>query len=273
VRRIQHSSSDASRRYHDRVARRYDSMYEDEYWRFHDRLTWSAITPHIPADLSSACCDLGCGTGKWGLKLLKSGYPVTFVDHAANMIEQVRSKLGPRESKATLLAADMVDMPALADGSFALTVAMGDPLSICSDPARAAREMFRICRPGGVVIATADNHMAALEHYFAHGSLDELETFVHTGRTHWLTDDKREQFPLTTFTPATLDKLFSQAGFEVLHVTGKTILPLRRHQEWLSDPEAVGRLMRLEQQLAHDPSSAAIAAHLQITARRRINAE
>jgi ubiquinone/menaquinone biosynthesis C-methylase UbiE len=254
------------------VARRYDAMYGDEYWRFHDRLTWSAIAPHIPADLSSACCDLGCGTGKWGLKLLKSGYPTTFVDHAANMIEQVRPKLGSREKKATLLVADMVDLAALADGLFALILAMGDPLSICSDPARAAREMFRLCRPGGVVIATADNRLAALEHYFARGSLDELETFVQTGRTHWLTDDKREQFSLTTFTPATLGRLFTQAGFEVLHVTGKTILPLRRHQQWLDDPDAVGRLMRLEQQLAQDPSSAAVAAHLQITARRGISA-
>src|SRR4051794_10302591 len=34
---------DASRRYHDRVARQYDSIYdEDPYWAFHDELTWRA---------------------------------------------------------------------------------------------------------------------------------------------------------------------------------------------------------------------------------------
>jgi ubiquinone/menaquinone biosynthesis C-methylase UbiE len=266
------ASADASRRYHDRVARRYDAMYDDAWWQFHDRLTWAAIQPHIPRDLSSACCDLGCGTGKWGLKLLKSGYPTTFVDHSAAMIEQVRSKLGSRQKKATLLVADIVDMPALADGSFALILAMGDPLSICSDPGRAVREMFRLCRAGGVAIATVDNRAAALEHFLAHGSLEELEDFVQTGRTHWLTDEQREQFALTTFTPATLTKLFAQAGFEVVHVTGKTVLPLRRYKHWLQDSAAAERLLHLEQRLAQDSSSAAIASHLQITARRPINA-
>ncbi|MGD0140614.1 MAG: hypothetical protein ABSD28_17235 [Tepidisphaeraceae bacterium] len=33
------SSNTASRRYHDRVARQYDGIYDDPYWEFHDRLT------------------------------------------------------------------------------------------------------------------------------------------------------------------------------------------------------------------------------------------
>ena len=72
-------SNQASRRYHDRVARRYDAIYDDPYWAFHDELTWRAVKPHLPRDANAACCDLGCGTGKWGLKLLKGGYPTTFV--------------------------------------------------------------------------------------------------------------------------------------------------------------------------------------------------
>ena len=93
---------------------------------------------------------------------------------------------------------------------------MGDPLSICSDPLRAAREMYRISKPGGVVIATADNKLAAIDHFVERGNLDALEEFVcrPAGR-NWLTADERERFELTTFTPATLRKLFEKAGFEV----------------------------------------------------------
>src|SRR5512142_1441265 len=83
---------DASRRYHDRVAGRYDQIYDDLYWEFHDTLTWESIRPHIPRDLSALCLDLGCGTGKWGLKLLKTGLATTFVDNAAAMVEQARRK-------------------------------------------------------------------------------------------------------------------------------------------------------------------------------------
>ena len=262
---------DPSRRYHDRVARQYDSIYDDPYWEFHDELTWRLIKPHLPRDATAQCADLGCGTGKWGLRLLKSGYATTFVDHAAAMIEQTRAKveeMGPRAKRATLVVADIVQMPQVPSETFELVLAMGDPLSICSDPKRAAREMHRITRPEGLVIATADNKLAALDHYVERGNLDELEQFVHSSKTHWLTADQREQFELKTFTPATLRKLFEAAGFEVVQITGKTIVPVRDNRFLLAKPDAVERLLRLEQELSKDPSSAARAGHLQIVARR-----
>jgi SAM-dependent methyltransferase len=262
---------DASRRYHDRVARQYDSIYDDPYWELHDELTWRLIKPYLPRDLALPCADLGCGTGKWGLKLLKSGFAVTFVDHSAAMIEQVRSKLqemGPKAKKGSLLVADIVDLSMLEPDQFGLILAMGDPLSICSDPARAAKEMHRILRLGGTVIATADNKLAALDHFVERGNLEALEEFVHTGRTQWLTADEREQFQLTTFTPLSLRKLFERAGFEVLAVDGKTIIPVRDNKRLLEHPQAVERLLRLEQELSRDPASAARAGHLQIVARK-----
>src|SRR5215218_2960248 len=261
---------DRSRRYHDRVARQYDSIYDDPYWHFHDELTWRTVKPHLPRDLSSACCDLGCGTGKWGLKLLKSGFATTFVDHAAAMIEQVREKLegNPRAKKATLVVADIVEMPEVPGEAFSLITAMGDPLSICTDPARAAREMHRITKPGGVVIATVDNKLAALDHFVERGNLDALEEFVNTGRTQWLTADEREQFELTTFTPLSLRKLFEKSGLEVLAVEGKTIVPVRDNKILLTRDRAVERLLRLEAELSKDPAAAARAGHLQIVARR-----
>jgi ubiquinone/menaquinone biosynthesis C-methylase UbiE len=247
-------------------------MYDDAYWEFHDQLTWEAIRPHIPRDLSARCCDLGCGTGKWGLKILKSGFATTFVDHSANMIEQTRAKLetyGPRAKKATLLVGDIVDLPDLPADSFHLTVAMGDPLSICSDPLRATREMFRTTAAGGFVIATADNKLAAVDHFMNSADLDSLESLIHTGKTNWLTSDEREKFELTTFTPAELRKMFEKAGFEVVSVLGKTVLPIRQYRKMLTDkPGAFERLMTLEAELSKDPTAAARAAHLQITARK-----
>jgi ubiquinone/menaquinone biosynthesis C-methylase UbiE len=262
---------DASKRYHDRVARQYDSIYDDPYWALHDELTWRMVKPYLPRDLSVPCADLGCGTGKWGFKLLKSGFAVTFLDHSAAMIEQVRARLddfGAKAQRASLVVADIVDMPALAAEQLGLIVAMGDPLSICSDPARAAREMHRISRPGGVVIATADNKLAALDHFVQRGNLDALEEFIATGKTQWLTADERERFELTTFTPLSLRKLFERSGFEVVSIEGKTIIPVRNNKRLLEQPGAVERLLRLEQELSRDPASAARAGHLQIMARR-----
>jgi ubiquinone/menaquinone biosynthesis C-methylase UbiE len=262
----------ASDRYHNRVARQYDSIYDDPYWEFHDELTWRSIKPHLPRDATASCADLGCGTGKWGLKLLKSGFPTTFLDSSAAMIEQTRPKvdaMGPRARKATLVVGDIIAMPELASDGFMLTLAMGDPLSICSDPATAAREFSRISKPGGIVIATADNKLAAIDYYIDRGNLDALETFVKSGRTNWLTQDAREQFELTTFTPASLARLFESVGFEVIEIIGKSILPIRQNKKLLESPDAIERLLKLERELAKDPAAAARAGHLQITARKK----
>jgi len=262
---------DGSRRYHDRVSRQYDAIYDDPYWHFHDELTWRLIKPHLPRDATAACADLGCGTGKWGLRLLKSGFATTFIDNAAAMIEQTRAKvqaMGGRASKATLLVADIVDLSALPADMFSLVLAMGDPLSICSDPKAAAEQFQRITAPGGVVIATADNKLAALDHYVERGNLDALEQFVRTGATQWLTADERERFDLTTFTPASLRKLFERAGFEVIDIVGKTIIPVRQNKHLLTYPDAEERLIELETLLSKDPAAAATAGHLQIVARR-----
>jgi ubiquinone/menaquinone biosynthesis C-methylase UbiE len=272
-RTVSDRSHDKSRRYHDRVARQYDAIYDDPYWEFHDELTWRLVKPHLPRDASAACADLGCGTGNWGLRLLKSGYATTFVDHSAAMIEQARAKaeaLGAKAARATFVVGDIVDLPEMPSGTFSLVLAMGDPLSICLDPQRAANEMRRMSRPGGVVIATADNKLAALDHYVERGNLDALEEFVRTSRTRWLTPDEREQFDLATFTPATLRRLFERAGFEVAGISGKTVVPVRRNKHLFTYPDAVARLMRLEEQLASDPAAAAAAGHLQVVARRPV---
>ena len=269
-------SSEASRRYHNRVAPKYDAIYDDPFWDFHDEITWRLIKPHLPRDLSARCADLGCGTGKWGLRLLKSGFATTFLDSAPGMIDEVKARLvdmGPRAHKATTLVADVVHMPDLPDDTFTLLLAMGDPLSICSDATAAAREITRILRPGGVAVVTADNRLAGIDHYIERGNLDALEQYVRDGKTRWLTDAQEERFELTTFTPNQLRKLFVNAGLEVLDITGKTILPIRQNRKLLDYPHAMERLLRLEMDLQKDPASLGRCGHLQLTARKSLVVE
>lgn len=260
----------ASIRFYNRVARSYDNIYDDAYWQFHDEVTWRHLKPHLPTDANAHVADLGCGTGKWGLRLLKTGYPVTFSDNAPAMVGEVRGKLaelGGKAERCVAEVADIVDLSPLPFDDYALITAMGDPLSICSDPPRAVREMAKRLRPGGVIVATADNLLAGIEHYAQQKSPAAMLEFLRTGRTQWLTPDPAEQYPLKTFTPAQLRKLFEKAGLEVLSLVGKCMLPVRKQRDWLADAQTRRELVKAELSLA-DESTASYAGHLQIAARR-----
>jgi SAM-dependent methyltransferase len=269
--------NEASRRFHDRVATRYDSIYDDPYWEFHDRVTWAHLKNFLPKDAAAPVMDLGCGTGKWGLKLLKAGYPTTFTDLSPKMLEEVRAKLAlwaqqpdlaAKVARAGVTESDAVDLMQFPAGHFGLIVAMGDVVSICSDPARAIGQVHRLLAPGGVFVFTVDNHLAALDHFREAGNLEELSTFVKTGQTHWLTKSQEEQFEVHMFLPGQIESLLAARGFAVISRIGKTILPVRQNKKFFESEDAMERLVKLEQQLAKEPTAHARASHIQIAARK-----
>jgi len=257
-------------RYHDRVARRYDASYEDAFWQWHDALTWEALRPFLPSTHAAATLDLGCGTGKWALRLLHSGYTVTCVDVSGPMLEQARRKIEAvgRTGRAAFLQADLCDLAELPDESFDLAVALGDPIGCTQSPLRALKQIRRKLRPAGVLVATLDNRLAALDHYLEQRDVSALDTFLRTGRTHWLTADPDERFPIWTYTPAQAVGLFAKSGFEVVDMMGKTVLPMRYHRDLLTDVRARRVLTRLEMRLSREPAAVGRAPHIQIAARR-----
>jgi SAM-dependent methyltransferase len=260
----------ANQRYHDRVAGRYEAIYDDAYWQWHDAITLDHLKRFLPQNLRSPVADLGCGSGKWGRRLLKSGYSVTFVDLSAKMVDEARRQVEESggESRAAFLQADLADLSALPESHFGLAMAFGEPLGLCSDPPRAAREIARILEPGGVLVATVDNRIACVDYYLQQGDARELERFLRTGKTHWLTRDASERFEIQTFEPEGLRRMLAGAGFEVLDLIGKSVLPMRQYREQLEDPAVRRRWAEIEKSLHRDPANLARCAHLQVAARK-----
>ncbi len=272
-----HRVNEPNRRFHDRVAAKYDKIYDDPFWEFHDRITWNHLKPFLPRDATAAVMDLGCGTGKWGLKLLKGGYPTTFTDLSAKMLDEVQKKLdvwkeqpdlAGKVAKATVQEADAVDLRAFPESHFSLVTAMGDVVSICSDPGRCLSEVHRLLAPGGIFVFTVDNHLAAIDHFIAAGNLEALAAFVKSGKTEWLTKNVAEQFDVHMFTPGQIDSLVRAKGFEVVSRIGKMIIPARQNKKLFETERALEVLIDLETRLQSEPTAAARASHLQLAVRK-----
>jgi len=261
----------AVKKYHDRVAPRYDHSYDDAFWQWHDALTWDYLKPHLPRDLSAEVIDLGCGTGKWAAKLVKSGYAVTCLDISHRMLDQTRNKIEQQggSTRTTFVQGDLIDLSALPAERYALAVALGDPIGCTESPARAMKQIRRILKPGGLLVATLDNRLSAIEYYLEAGDANALAHFLRDGRTHWLTKDPAEQFLITTFTPSDAAKLVEAAGFTLMEMIGKTVLPMRGYRHLLESSEGRRTWAKVEKRLCRQPDAVARASHIQITCRVR----
>ena len=62
--------------------------------------------------------------------------------------------------------------------------------------------------------------------------------------------------------------MFENAGFEVLDLYGKTVLPFKKLEALFDDEASAERIMALERKLCRVPSALGRASHLQIAARK-----
>ncbi|MFH1108980.1 MAG: methyltransferase domain-containing protein [Planctomycetota bacterium] len=263
------SKRSAVQRYHDRVSGCYDDSYDDAYWQWHNSLTWDYLKPYLPRDLSVGVLDLGCGTGTWACKLRRSGYSVTCVDISTKMLDQARLKIERMggSDRIRFVQADLCDLSALPAAGASLAIALGDPVGCTRSPALALKQIRRVLADDGVLVATFDNRLAAIDHYLILGDPQSLARFLRDGRTNWLTKDADERFPITTFGPDDLRALLETAGFEVVEMVGKTVLPMRHHRHLLETSEARRTWAKIEKSLCRNPFAVGRASHLQVACR------
>ena len=262
---------DANERYHNRIAHRYDDIYRGARWDYWYELSWTPTKAQLPSDLRAPVLDVGCGTGKYGLRAAKSGYHVTLSDLSQGMVDVARQKAEALDllDRTAFLKADVMDLSALPREHFALAIAQGDVLSFAGHPGRAVKELRKVLRPGGVLVASLDQTLAALDHYCEKNDLDSLERLVRNGEMEWLANDISERFPVHTFTPEKLRDLFETAGFEVLDLFGKTVLPFKKLEPLFAEEEQAERIMTLEKRLCRLPSAMGRASHLQIAVKKK----
>jgi SAM-dependent methyltransferase len=184
--------------------------------------------------------DLGCGTGKSFLPLLKRGYSVTACDLSPAMLEIARRKA----PSAELHEADLRELPLL--GEFDLVTALDDPLNYMlteSDLEASFRGIARNLSPDGVAIFDL-NTLAQYRGQFARASAVESDSSLLVWRGHAgneTASGATVEATIDVFTPAdsntwrrtssrhrqrhwprqTVERLVAGAGLELVGIHGQ----------------------------------------------------
>lgn len=164
--------------------------YLEEYYNTHDEdsrllskhgqieylTTMKYIHEYLSGVSGAAVLEVGAGTGRYSVALAKEGYNVTAVELVAHNLDILRSKLDGTEP-ITVLQGNALDLSALADGKFDLTMLLGPMYHLYTkaDKLRAMSEAVRVTRPGGcIMVAYCMNEPTVILYVFAAKHLDEV---------------------------------------------------------------------------------------------------
>ncbi len=254
--------------YHDKIAPIYDEIYESSvYWIYNRKITWHYLKSILNnLDKKAKILDLGCGSGYWGFKLIKSGFDVYFADISQQMINEVREKAEnlniDLSGKTFAIEAEKIDS-IFEKEFFNLIIAYGDILSFTANPFNLLKIIRRLLVDGGIFIGTADNFFSAIEFYLKKGDESELKDFLSTGVTFWLSKNKNFNFRIKTFTYDELMKLFKKTNFEVIRFYSKPLIPLKNYIDNFSEDFILNGLLKMEIKLQMQNQNIGIGNHFE----------
>ena len=186
-------------------------------------LLWRTIKAYLPEDRRLPVLDLGGGTGVWAVRLASEGYQVILTDISPGFLARAWEKVNALHvaEKVAIEEADITDLGRFPEDHFPLVLALGDPLSYCGDPEGALREMLRVTKPGGVLVADVECKYGGIDTRRAQ-TLDDIRMILHEGVAHWPGSDQTACIRL--FAPSEIRALAESTGWEVLSMYPSDLL-------------------------------------------------
>ncbi len=137
--------------------------------------------------------EIGAGTGRYSVSLAKEGYRVTAVELIKHNIEILRKKLDGTE-KITVIQGNAVNLSALADNTFDLTLLLGPMYHLYSKEEKmlALSEAVRVTKPNGyILVAYCMNEPTIIQFIFKQNMLNYvLDNYMLTDDWHCISKPK-----------------------------------------------------------------------------------
>lgn len=258
-----------SAKFHSKISRNYDKLYENRYWDINGRVEWSRINTYLP-NKKSSILDAGGGTGEFAIKFAKKGHRVVMTEVSSGMLKVAQAKIKKQkmERSIRLLYQDITDMKELRANSFDFVISVGDPVSYCMNEARAIKELARVAKRGAYVLITVDSYFSTLIKILKCRNDKELAKLEKSGKTTFPFD-----YPQHNFKVAELRNLFEKNGLEVIEIFGLSNLMNKIDKpslkKILSNDSGFRKLLKLEMKYSAEPAVIGTAGHLGIVGRKR----
>jgi ubiquinone/menaquinone biosynthesis C-methylase UbiE len=256
-----------------KTAATYDKEYENPYFQeVYDKITWHHIKPYLPR--KGVILDAGGGTGKWSIPIAKKGLKVILCDISKDMLKVAEQKIMQEELQDSifLVQTDICHMPFLSN-SFRFALAEGDPISYCSSPKNAVKELSRVLKQNCFVAAGVDSLFAILRRMLnsEQVNLDEVLKVFKEKRIH----ARDWGFDCWAFTPKDLRYLFTKYGLKIVKIFAKPVMFMGRPETnfIFQDKEKTKKLLEIELKFCENPDIAGYGGHLHIVARKSLKKE
>jgi SAM-dependent methyltransferase len=220
----------------------------DEYFEYHSllKLDLRIVQDSLSCGNQELIADLGCGTGRALVPLVRAGARGLAVDLSEHMLVEVRRKADMEDLPIECLLANLVNLECLADGCVDHAICLFSTLGMIQQHAnrvRAVRHMRRIIKPGGRLVIHVHNYWA---HLFDPGGLFAIARNLIESRLSSRTEQGDRYFPyrgvpkmfLHSFTERELRQLLESNGFRrrqfhPLNETQSGLLQLRWLLRWI----------------------------------------
>lgn len=244
---------------------RLDNPYEGVVEReMHRRVFEAALPPH------GRVLDLGGGPGHWSIWLARRGHRVVLADISPRMLELAREQFAATGIAAdAILEMDARDLSHFAGGEFDAVLALGPfyHLVEAADRVRAASEIHRVLRPGGLLFATVMIRYSWLVAMILEGGADRLAEAEHLLETGVYRNPQPGRFTEAYLhRPDEVAPFFEHSGFRTLGLTASQSF-LNLVQEQVAelhqrDPKAYDALLDMAYRSAGDPAIRGLSGHL-----------
>jgi ubiquinone/menaquinone biosynthesis C-methylase UbiE len=122
-----------------------------DYDRFSRYMEQGARIFYEQLDVPPGCqlLDVACGSGQVALWAARDGVNVTGVDIAPNLVQRAQARANAEGLKARFIEGDAEALP-FEDGSFDVVISLVGAM-FAPRPELVARELLRVCSPGGTI--------------------------------------------------------------------------------------------------------------------------